>query len=354
MSTWHQTRNVAAALALAATLTTAHAAEIAKVPVEGHSPGRVAVYYFGNSLTGSTLPELHAGLGKSKGKEWVWDLMAVAGGQLWQYRDQFELDAKLGPVGDYTLDPELAKKAPWAAQKFLSGEWDAVVLQPFCAKLKLVQNEMWGKKYDTDRDFGDLAASKYLIDLALKKNPACRVYIYQDWPSLPLAGGAFGMAAEGVGKTGKELNAAQMLPVARSFDWPREWLRRAVAQLRRQPLRRAGQGVSEAVGGGTAADDPGGRHLQCARPQDASGVGSRGAEHRRILHGQPSSPRGDAGLHVRGGVLRDAVRRQAARAGLHPVQRRGEFWQGLGQRQGRAQRLRDPTRDHPGTRRRRQ
>ncbi len=200
----------------------ASAADIPETP----QPQKVAVYYFGNSLTGSTIPDLHTGLGKSKGKEWVWDLMAVAGGQLWQYRDQFELDAKLGPVGEFTLDPELAKKAPHAAQKFLSGAWDAVVLQPFATKLTVVQNEMWGKKYETDRDFGDVAAAKYLIDLALKKNPACRIYIYQDWPGLALAGGESGRAAEGVGRTGKELNAAQMLPIARSFDFPREWLRR--------------------------------------------------------------------------------------------------------------------------------
>ena len=46
--------------------------------------------------------------------------MAVAGGQLWQYRDQFQLDAKLENVGDYTIDPEIAKRAPYFAQKFLN------------------------------------------------------------------------------------------------------------------------------------------------------------------------------------------------------------------------------------------
>jgi hypothetical protein len=188
-------------------------------------PTRMAVYYFGNSLTGSTIPELHPQLGKSKGKEWVWDIMAVGGGMLWQFRDQFELDAKLGPLDEHTLDPDLFKMAPYAAQKFLSGKWDAVLLQPYCTKMSIVQKEMWNKKFDTDRDFGDLAATKYLIDLTLKNNPACTIYIYQDWPGLWLIEGSFGLAAEGVVQTGKELNAGQMLPIARSFDYPREWLR---------------------------------------------------------------------------------------------------------------------------------
>lgn len=99
---------------------------------------RVAVYYFGNSLTGSTAPELHTALGASAGKEWVWDMMAVAGGQLWQYRDQFQLDAKLENVGDFTINPEIAAKATWFAQRFLKGDWDAVVLQPFSTHMRLV------------------------------------------------------------------------------------------------------------------------------------------------------------------------------------------------------------------------
>jgi hypothetical protein len=191
----------------------------AAVPPAPQADG-VRVYYFGNSLTGSTAPELHTALGKSAGKEWIWDLMAVAGGQLWQYRDQFELDAKLGPVGAFTLDAELAKKAPYAAQKFLTGDWNAIVLQPFGTKLKLVQNEMWGKTYDHERDFGDLAAARYLIDLALKKNPRMRVFVYQDWPGMSLGVDA------ALGKTGKELNHAQMEPIRRSFDYARSWFRR--------------------------------------------------------------------------------------------------------------------------------
>jgi hypothetical protein len=187
---------------------------------------RIAVYYFGNSLTGSTAPELHTALGKSAGKEWAWDLMAVAGGQLWQYRDQFQLDAKLESVGDYTINPEIAKNAPYFAQRFLKGHWDAIVLQPFATKMTLVQSEMWGRKYDAPRDFGDLAAAKYLIDLALTKNPDCRVLIYQDWPGMHIADGSFGHAGAGLGKTGKELSHRQMEPIRRSFDFPREWLRR--------------------------------------------------------------------------------------------------------------------------------
>ena len=187
---------------------------------------RVAVYYFGNSLTGSTAPELHTALGASAGKEWVWDMMAVAGGQLWQYRDLFQLDAKLENVGDFTINPEIAAKAPWFAQRFLKGDWDAVVLQPFSTHMRLVRDEMWGRKYDAPRDFGDLAAARYLIDLALEKNPNCRVLMYQAWPELSLAGESFGRAGAGLNRTGKELNDRQMGPVRRSFDFPREWLRR--------------------------------------------------------------------------------------------------------------------------------
>jgi len=209
-----------AALVAAIALAAGHVAAAA----EEAQPKRVAVYYFGNSLTGTTIPELHPALGKSAGKEWKWDIMAVAGGQLWQYRDQFELDAKIGPVGEFTLDPELAKKGPWAVQQFFKGEWDAITLQPFSINLKFIANEMWGKKYDHERDFGDLAASKYLIDLALKKNPKCRVFVYQDYPSyMPNYMGAM----EQVGhQTGKELNHRMMEPLRRSYDYPRQWFRK--------------------------------------------------------------------------------------------------------------------------------
>jgi hypothetical protein len=187
---------------------------------------RVAVFYFGNSLTGSTAPELHTALGKSASREWVWDSLPVAGGQLWQYRDQFQLDGKIEKPADFAANPGLAAKAPYHAQRFLTGDWDAVVLQPFGMGLRLERDEMWGRTYDAPRDFGDIAAAKYLIDLALVKNPACRVLIYQDWPGLTIAGEAFGHAGAGLAKTGKELSHRQMEPVRRSCDFPREWLRR--------------------------------------------------------------------------------------------------------------------------------
>lgn len=36
-------------------------------------PERLCVYYFGNSLTGNTMPTFHPALGKSAGREWVMD-----------------------------------------------------------------------------------------------------------------------------------------------------------------------------------------------------------------------------------------------------------------------------------------
>ncbi len=189
-------------------------------------PQRVAVFYFGNSLTGSTAPELHPALGKSAGKEWVWDCMPVAGGQLWQYRDQFQLDGGIEKPDDFARNTQLAPKTPYHAWQFLTGNWDAVVLQPFGMGLRRVSDAMWGKKYNAPRDFGDIAAAKYLIDLALVKNPKCHILIYQDWPGLILANESFGHAGAGLGRTKKELNHRQMEPVRRSFDFPRQWLRR--------------------------------------------------------------------------------------------------------------------------------
>jgi hypothetical protein len=61
----------------------------------------------------------------------------------------------------------------------------------------------------------------------MTKNPDCRVIIQQDWPGMNIADGSFGHAGAGLGKTGKELNHRQMDPIRRSFDFPREWLRRS-------------------------------------------------------------------------------------------------------------------------------
>jgi len=37
-------------------------------------PDAIRVFYFGNSLTGRSMPALHEELGKSAGKQWVCDV----------------------------------------------------------------------------------------------------------------------------------------------------------------------------------------------------------------------------------------------------------------------------------------
>ena len=155
---------------------------------------RIRVFYFGNSLTASSLPALHNELGKSVGKEWICDSFLGAGWQSWQHRN--ELFRALGwPVtaatqealarGTLTPHQNLVRSASIKAQAFLTGQWDAIVIQIFGSRLHFVTASMWEQTFDGPVDIGDVAAASDIIRIFLAKNPHGRVYIYTVWPSMP-------------------------------------------------------------------------------------------------------------------------------------------------------------------------
>ena len=160
-------------------------------------PESLRVFYFGNSLTGSAMPDFHEKLGESAGKRWICDAFLGAGWQTWQHRN--ELWQAMGrPVdagtqsassrGDLTLDDKLARAASFKPRRFLEGEWDAIVIQVFGTRLHHVTDRMWGSAFEGPVDAGDVAAAADIIRTFLKKNPEGRAFIYTVWPSMP--GGA--------------------------------------------------------------------------------------------------------------------------------------------------------------------
>lgn len=197
------------------------------VSVKAEEIKELRAYYFGNSLTGSTLPKLHPELGASAGKVWTNDIMALAGGQLWQYREAFRKGGKLKPTRDnqgFTIDADIAKVGSWAADQFLRGQWDAIVMQPFGGRriTNEVVTAMWGQELGQPVDVSDFASARDLTKLFLSKNPTGTVYIYQDWVGMPLYNAVTDVG--GVGKSKKELNHAQMQNLRRSFDFGAAWL----------------------------------------------------------------------------------------------------------------------------------
>jgi hypothetical protein len=157
-------------------------------------PQVIRVFYFGNSLTASSMPALHEELGRSAGKQWICDVFLGAGWQSWQHRN--ELWRALGrPVdaatqdassrGALTLEDSLARSASFKPKAFLGGKWDAIVIQIFGSRLHHVTDSMWGSKFDGPVDVGDVAAASDIIRIFLKKNPQGKVFIYTVWPNMP-------------------------------------------------------------------------------------------------------------------------------------------------------------------------
>ncbi|MGQ9504347.1 MAG: hypothetical protein ACUVQG_11500 [Thermogutta sp.] len=153
----------------------------------------IRVFYFGNSLTGGAMPELHEELGKSVGKTWICDAFLGAGWQSWQHRNELwramgrAVDAETQSAssrGDLTIDEHLAKSAAFKPKTFLSGQWDAIVIQIFGSRLHHVTDQMWGTKFDGPVDVGDVAAASDIIRIFLKKNPRGEVFIYTVWPNM--------------------------------------------------------------------------------------------------------------------------------------------------------------------------
>ncbi|MCH5376541.1 MAG: hypothetical protein JJ992_21440 [Planctomycetes bacterium] len=169
---------------------------ISAAPVAARSdeqPDTVRVFYFGNSLTGSAIPDFHAELAKSAGKTWICDAFLGAGWQSWQHRNELwramgrAVDAETQNAssrGDLTLDEDLAKSAAFKPKAFFGGEWDAIVIQIFGSRLHHETDGMWGSKFDGPVDVGDVAAASDIIRIFLQKNPQGKVFIDTVWPNM--------------------------------------------------------------------------------------------------------------------------------------------------------------------------
>jgi hypothetical protein len=167
---------------------------------------KLRVYYFGNSLTGNTMPTFHTALGRAAGKEWIIQRSQGAGWQVWQH-----------------LYLDHAKRHRDA---IASGDWDAIVVQPFGGRLFNERvTEMWqGKvKFDGPTNIGDLYCTVELIKLLLRGNPKARALVYSDWPGMRVK------VTKEQDRLSKDLKHAAewhgiMEPFRRAFDFEQKWL----------------------------------------------------------------------------------------------------------------------------------
>lgn len=195
--------------------------------VHGQEIKVLCAFYFGNSLTGNTMPMWHRELGQSVGKEWVAEWWLGAGWQLWQHREELEAGQRLfdGENGEITVPPELIKAASFNARRFYNGKWDVVVLQLFSPYLSYVTDEMWGRKLSYRKDVGDLRAAADIIRLALSLNPNMRVFIYQVWAPMPPGKIPPKEQLPEWAKRMEKLREAEF-PDREKFDYEKAWLQR--------------------------------------------------------------------------------------------------------------------------------
>jgi len=207
--------------------------------VRGQEAERLRAFYFGNSLTGCSDPGWHGELGASAGKDWVAEVSAGAGWQLWQHRHELRgsgVPLDRGSNGDLTIDPREVKNAKGRLRRFFNETWDAVVLQPFSMGLTWTCTEMWGVTFEKETDVGDIASAADIIGVYLALNPKGRVFIYQNWPAmeagkvppddqLPLWAVEMKKRAE---KAGKSLRAAEF-PDRAAFDYEQAWAKATYA-----------------------------------------------------------------------------------------------------------------------------
>lgn len=114
------------------------------------------VYHIGNSVTDTLNYEAFGKLSESRGNRYLFGRHMIPGAPLAWIWDHPDSGFTTEPFGFY----------PKALPGYV---WDAVTLQPFDRLL------------DADRN-SDLPVAKRFIDLALKKSPGARFYIYSRWP----------------------------------------------------------------------------------------------------------------------------------------------------------------------------
>ncbi|MCX8037897.1 MAG: hypothetical protein N3D11_12770 [Candidatus Sumerlaeia bacterium] len=187
----------------------------------------VKAFYFGNSLTGNTMPGLHPLLAKSVGKRWTVDAAITPGVPIWVHMKR------------------LMDKGP-DAERFrrVGAQTDAIVMLIFGGDgLASVVTEKWqGKvKFDQPTDIGDVAACSYLIREYLQLNPKGRAYIYTAWPGIPAVKEFQARireeAIQSAIRSGEKRQEAvkrielrepsheEMEPLRKSFDYAAHWLK---------------------------------------------------------------------------------------------------------------------------------
>jgi len=201
------------------------------------SDGKVALrtFYFGNSLTQSSRPEMHSELAKTADKEWSAAAFLGAGWQSWQHRNELfraigrPLDdsvQSLAARGDLTIDLEPGATPSFHLRPYLSENWDAILIQIFGSSKDRTTSEMWGQNFDKPINIGDVVAASDLIHHFLKKNPEGKVFIYTVWP--PMEAGTVPPDAELPDwaksikeKRGKIRDAE--FPDRDGFDYAKQW-----------------------------------------------------------------------------------------------------------------------------------
>lgn len=184
------------------------------LPASGEPPAALRVFFFGNSLTGNTMPAWHPALGASAGVQWESHAWLGAGWQLWQHREELlagEAVFAAGSKGDLTLETAQVRPARVHLEAWNRGGWDAVVLQVFATAVTRETDTMYGRKLGATRDTGDLGAAADLLERQLRRAPATRFFVYQVWPPMDP-----GEARDG--KRGAEF------PRRESFEYAQRWL----------------------------------------------------------------------------------------------------------------------------------
>jgi hypothetical protein len=192
------------------------------------STQEINAFYFGNSLTGSTMPKWHEELGKSAGKNWPTWAWLGAGWQLQMHREELTAGKDIfstASKGDLTIEDEVVKNAPFNAKNFYGKKWDVITLQLFGGHVSMETDSMYGKKLSYKKDVGDLGAATDIMKIYLSRNPAGKVFVYQVWP--PMDPGKIPPADQlPEWAKGKEKLRTAEFPNREAFDYPAKWLQK--------------------------------------------------------------------------------------------------------------------------------
>jgi len=150
---------------------------VSLISAAGAQPKTLRIYHIGNSVTDTIDYRALGKLAESRGNRYVFGRHMIPGAPLswiWGHPDSGFLEQ---PFGYY----------PGALPGY---EWDVITLQPFDRLL-------------LGDEGSDLPTAKRFIDLALKKSPNARFYVYSRWP-----------------------RRDEPAPGAFTLDYDRKWLRK--------------------------------------------------------------------------------------------------------------------------------